>query len=157
MTHAVKMESLLDAFSFDELRDFDRRVREAGVEPEYVVEIKIDGLSCSLEYENGQLVRASTRGDGVVGEDVTANVRAIRSIPKTLKDAPEFWRCAVRYICPTRPFSTCAPSRNCRVQHPLKPPATQQPVLCGRRTPASPAAGGFPSLCSMFSRSEERR
>ena len=53
VTHAVKMESLLDAFSFDELRDFDRRVREAGVEPEYVVEIKIDGLSCSLEYENG--------------------------------------------------------------------------------------------------------
>ena len=68
VTHAVKMESLLDAFSFEELRDFDRRVREAGVEPEYVVEIKIDGLSCSLEYENGMLVRASTRGDGVVGE-----------------------------------------------------------------------------------------
>ena len=84
------MESLLDAFYYDEQRDLDRRVREAGVEPEYVVEIKIDGLSCSLEYENGQLVRASTRGDGVVGEDVTANVRAIRSIPKTLKDAPEF-------------------------------------------------------------------
>ena len=56
---------------------------EAGIEPEYVVEIKIDGLSCSLEYENGELVRASTRGDGVVGEDVTANVRAIRSIPKS--------------------------------------------------------------------------
>ena len=85
VTHAVKMESLLDAFSYEELRDFDRRVRDAGVEPEYVVEIKIDGLSCSLEYENGKLVRASTRGDGVVGEDVTENVRAIRSIPKTLK------------------------------------------------------------------------
>ena len=55
-----------------------------------MVEIKIDGLSCSLEYENGELVRASTRGDGVVGEDVTANVRAIRSIPKKLKNAPEF-------------------------------------------------------------------
>ena len=90
VTHTVKMESLLDAFSYDELRDFDRRVREAGAEPEYVVEIKIDGLSCSLEYENGELVRASTRGDGVVGEDVTANVRAIRSIPKKLKNAPEF-------------------------------------------------------------------
>ena len=90
VTHAVKMESLLDAFSFEELRDFDRRVREAGVEPEYVVEIKIDGLSCSLEYENGMLVRASTRGDGVVGEDVTANVKAIKRIPKQLKNAPEF-------------------------------------------------------------------
>ena len=70
VTHAVKMESLLDAFSYDELRDFDRRVRDAGVEPEYVVEIKIDGLSCSLEYENGELVRASTRGDGVVRGEV---------------------------------------------------------------------------------------
>ena len=90
VTHAVKMESLLDAFSYDELRDFDRRVRDAGIEPEYVVEIKIDGLSCSLEYENGELIRASTRGDGVVGEDVTANVRAIKKIPKKLKNAPEF-------------------------------------------------------------------
>ena len=85
VTPPDKMESLLAPHSNELLRDFDRRVRDAGVEPEYVVEIKIDGLSCSLEYENGQLVRASTRGDGVVGEDVTENVRAIRSIPKTLK------------------------------------------------------------------------
>ena len=156
VTHAVKMESLLDAFSFDELRDFDRRVREAGVEPEYVVEIKIDGLSCSLEYENGQLVRASTRGDGVVGEDVTANVRAIRSIPRPLKTHRNFWRCAARCICRTRPFSTCAPSRNCRALHPSKTPAMQRPVLCGRRMPVSPAAGDFPSLCSTCSRSMAR-
>ena len=85
VTHAVKMESLLDAFSYDELRDFDRRVREAGIEPEYVVEIKIDGLSCSLEYENGELVRASTRGDGVVGEDVTANVAALTCLPRSIE------------------------------------------------------------------------
>ena len=71
-------------------------LREAGIEPEYVVEIKIDGLSCSLEYENGVLVRASTRGDGVVGEDVTANVKAIKRIPKTLKDAPEYLEVRVR-------------------------------------------------------------
>ncbi len=90
VTPADKMERLLDAFSYDELRDFDRRVREAGIEPAYVVEIKIDGLSCSLEYEDGVLVRASTRGDGVVGEDVTANVRAIQSIPKKLENAPAF-------------------------------------------------------------------
>ena len=123
VTHAVKMESLLDAFSFDELRDFDRRVREAGVEPEYVVEIKIDGLSCSLEYENGQLVRASTRGDGVVGEDVTANVRAIRSIPKTLKDAPEFLEVrgevymphkAFQHLCAEQELQGAAPFKNPR-------------------------------------------
>ena len=57
VTHAVKMESLQDAFSLDELREFDQRVREAGVTPEYVVEIKIDGLSVSLEYRNGRLTR----------------------------------------------------------------------------------------------------
>lgn len=90
VTHKVKMESLLDAFSDQEIRDFDQRVRESGIEPEYAVEIKIDGLSCSLEYENGVLVRASTRGDGVVGEDVTANVMAIQAIPQKLKHAPEF-------------------------------------------------------------------
>ena len=90
VTHAVKMESLQDAFSFDELREFDARVREAGVKPEYVVEAKIDGLSVSLEYRMGQLVRGSTRGDGVVGEDVTENIATIQDIPHELPDAPEF-------------------------------------------------------------------
>ena len=90
VTHTVKMESLLDAFSYDELRDFDRRVREAVDNPQYVVEIKIDGLSMSLEYVNGVFTRGSTRGDGLVGEDVTANLATIRSIPKKIKSAPEF-------------------------------------------------------------------
>ena len=123
VTHAVKMESLLDAFSYDELRDFDRRVRDAGIEPEYVVEIKIDGLSCSLEYENGELVRASTRGDGVVGEDVTANVRAIKKIPKKLKNAPEFLEVrgevympheAFRHLCAEQELQGAAPFKNPR-------------------------------------------
>ena len=90
VTHRVKMESLQDAFSFDELRDFDTRVREAGIEPEYVVEAKIDGLSVSLEYRNGRFIRGSTRGDGVVGEDVTENLATIADIPTELKDAPEY-------------------------------------------------------------------
>ena len=90
VTHAVKMESLQDAFSFDELREFDTRVRESGIQPEYVVEAKIDGLSVSLEYRMGQLVRGSTRGDGVVGEDVTENIMTIKDIPHELPDAPDF-------------------------------------------------------------------
>ena len=123
VTHIVKMESLLDAFSYDELRDFDRRVRDAGIEPEYVVEIKIDGLSCSLEYENGELVRASTRGDGVVGEDVTANVRAIKKIPKKLKNAPEFLEVrgevympheAFQHLCAEQELQGAAPFKNPR-------------------------------------------
>ena len=90
VTHAVKMESLQDAFSEDELREFDTRVREAGIRPEYVVEAKIDGLSVSLEYRDGRLVRGSTRGDGTVGEDVTENLASIRDIPQQLENAPAF-------------------------------------------------------------------
>lgn len=152
VTHAVKMESLLDAFSFDELRDFDRRVREDGIEPEYVVEIKIDGLSCSLEYENGVLVRASTRGDGVVGEDVTANVKAIKRIPKTLKNAPEYLEVRGEVYMRTMPSSTSVRNRNYRVRHRSKIRAMLPQALCARKIPRSPAAGGCPSSYSTFSR-----
>lgn len=88
-THAVPMDSLQDVFSFDELRDFDTRIRDAVGYPEYVVELKVDGLSVSLEYENGVLIRGVTRGDGITGEDVTSNVRTIRSVPLYVENAPE--------------------------------------------------------------------
>lgn len=86
--HLEPLLSLGNVFSAEDLRAFDERVRSglpAGSKVEYVMEPKIDGLACSLIYENGKLVRAATRGDGVVGENVTANVRTIRSIPLTLK------------------------------------------------------------------------
>lgn len=86
--HLEPLLSLGNVFSAEELRAFDERVRSglpAGSKVEYVMEPKIDGLACSLIYENGKLVRAATRGDGVVGENVTANVRTIRSIPLMLK------------------------------------------------------------------------
>lgn len=86
VVHAVPMQSLQKAFSESEIYDFDRRVRERVSDPEYVVEHKIDGLSVSIEYENGELVRGSTRGDGAVGEDVTENIKTIRSVPLKLKD-----------------------------------------------------------------------
>lgn len=88
--HTVPMESLQDAFSFDELYDFERRVKSVFPEALFTVEPKIDGLSCSLEYRDGVLVRASTRGDGNVGEDVTANVKTIKSVPLKLKKAVPF-------------------------------------------------------------------
>ena len=82
--HEVPLESLQDVFSYEELRDFDRRIRETVEEPVYVVEPKIDGLSIALEYVDGRFVRGATRGDGQTGEDVTHNLRTIRSIPQTL-------------------------------------------------------------------------
>ena len=85
VVHTVPLESLQDAFSFDEVRAFDARVKEIFPDAQYVVEPKIDGLSVALEYENGVFVRGSTRGDGVTGEDVTANLRTVNSIPLRLK------------------------------------------------------------------------
>ncbi|MBQ8795278.1 MAG: NAD-dependent DNA ligase LigA [Clostridia bacterium] len=90
VVHTVPMESLHDSFSYDELRDFDRKVREVTDSPEYIVEPKFDGLSVSVEYQNGVFVRGSTRGDGAVGEDVTENLMTIRSLPKVIKNAPEY-------------------------------------------------------------------
>lgn len=90
VTHAVVMESLHDSFSHDELRDFDRKVREVSPDVQYVVEPKFDGLSVSCEYENGVFVRGSTRGDGTTGEDVTDNLMTIKSLPKRIANAPEY-------------------------------------------------------------------
>ena len=87
--HAVPLMSLQDVFSTEELDDFLSRVRDAVPGAQFSVEPKIDGLSVALEYVNGQFVRGATRGDGVVGEDVTENLRTIRSIPMTLQNAPD--------------------------------------------------------------------
>ena len=86
--HAVPLESLQDVFSFDELRDFDAHVREEEPDAEYSVEPKVDGLSVALEYVDGRFVRGATRGDGLIGEDVTENLKTVRSIPMTLTGAP---------------------------------------------------------------------
>ncbi len=81
----VRLESLQDAFSFDEIDDFDRRVKDTVTDCSYVVEPKIDGLSVNLEYENGIFVRGATRGDGNVGEDITENLKTVKSIPLKLR------------------------------------------------------------------------
>ena len=85
--HEVKLGSLQDVFSLQELRDFDARVRETVADPVYIVEPKIDGLSIALEYRDGVFVRGATRGDGETGEDVSANLRTVSSIPAQLTEA----------------------------------------------------------------------
>ena len=87
VTHEVPLGSLQDVFSFDEIRDFDRRVCETVEKPRYVVEPKIDGLSIAIEYRNGRFYRGATRGDGLVGEDVSDNLKQIADIPQLLTDA----------------------------------------------------------------------
>lgn len=88
IAHAYPLESLQDVFSFDELEEFYERVENAVGRAEYVVELKIDGLSVALEYIDGVFIRGATRGDGQIGEDVTENLMTIADIPKRLKNAP---------------------------------------------------------------------
>ena len=83
--HTIPMLSIGDVFNEEEILEFDNRIKKEGFEPQYVCELKIDGLSVSLHYEHGKLVRAATRGNGVVGDDITNNVKTIKTIPLTLK------------------------------------------------------------------------
>ena len=84
IVHARPMLSLANVFNEEEIKDFDSKIKKEGYNPEYVCEYKIDGLSVALIYEHGELVRGVTRGDGVTGEDITHNVKTIKSIPLTL-------------------------------------------------------------------------
>lgn len=88
--HKVQMASLQDVFSFEEVAAFVQRCREQLAEPKFVVEPKIDGLSVSLEYENGIFTRGSTRGNGWVGDDITANLKTIHTVPLSIDNAPPY-------------------------------------------------------------------
>jgi len=83
--HTIPMLSLPDVFSEEEINDFDERIRKSGVKPEYVCELKIDGLSVSLHYDNGEFKTGATRGNGTIGEDITHNVRTIKTVPMHLR------------------------------------------------------------------------
>ena len=122
VVHKIQMESLQDAFSFDELRDFDNRIRGFIDNVVYSVEPKIDGLSVSLEYANGELVRGSTRGDGFVGENVTSNLRTIRSIPLHIDNAPEFLEVRGEVYMPHDSFLKLVASQENNGEKPAKNP-----------------------------------
>src|SRR5574344_2443969 len=86
VTHPTPMFSLADVFNEEEIRDFEARIHKEISNPEYVCELKMDGLAVSLVYKNGQFISAATRGDGVVGEDITHNVKTIKKLPFSLKE-----------------------------------------------------------------------
>ena len=104
--HEVPMESINDVFSFEELREFDERVKGliSGEKVEYVVEYKIDGLSVSLEYRNGLLEIGSTRGNGRIGENVTENIKTVRSVPLSVENAPELLEVRGEVYMPHKSF-----------------------------------------------------
>lgn len=124
VTHAVQMGSLQDVFSFDEILDFDNKVRQnLNIDkPFYVVEPKIDGLSVSLEYTDGVFTRGSTRGDGFVGEDITANLRTIKSIPMKLKTPLPFLEVRGEVYMPRKSFDKLIKQQEIDGEQPAKNP-----------------------------------
>ena len=120
--HTVRMESLQDAFSKEEIFDFDKRVKEGAGDVQYVVEPKIDGLSVSLEYVNGEFFRGSTRGDGNVGEDVSGNLRVIRSIPLKLNTALDYLEVRGEVYMPKKSFERVVDRQLLNGEKPFKNP-----------------------------------
>ena len=121
--HAVQMGSLQDVFSVDELKEFDTRVRQSlSVPPTYIVEPKIDGLSVSLEYREGMFVRGSTRGDGFVGEDITENLRTVKSIPMKLKEPVPFIEVRGEVYMPKKSFEKLIQRQEINGEVPAKNP-----------------------------------
>lgn len=120
--HDVQMASLQDVFDFEQVRSFLDKCNNELVSPEYTVEPKIDGLSVSLEYTDGILIRASTRGDGFTGEDVTANIKTIRSVPLKLKNAPEFLEVRGEVYMPRDSFLELVEQQELREEQPFKNP-----------------------------------
>ena len=123
VSHTVQMASLQDIFSFDEVKDFDTKVRQSlSRTPTYVVEPKIDGLSVSLEYRDGLLVRGSTRGDGFVGEDITANLKTIKSIPLKLKKTLPYIEVRGEVYMPKKSFEKLIKRQEINGEQPAKNP-----------------------------------
>lgn len=121
--HAVQMGSLQDVFGFEEVRDFDAKIRAAlSTPPLYTVEPKIDGLSVSLEYRDGLFVRGSTRGDGFVGEDITENLRTIKSIPMKLKQALPYIEVRGEVYMPKKSFERLVQRQEIDGEQPAKNP-----------------------------------
>ncbi len=120
--HQIQMGSLQDAFDFDELLQFDSRVREKINNVSYVVEPKVDGLSVSLEYENGNFIRGSTRGNGFVGEDVTENLKMISSIPNKLTQNIPFLEVRAEVYMPLDKFNELTSKQKDANEIPFKNP-----------------------------------
>ncbi len=143
--HSVPMQSLSDVFSFDELRAFVNRTDiAAGEQVEYCVEPKIDGLSVSVEYVNGVLTRASTRGNGNVGEDVTENIKTVKGLPHKIENAPEFLEVRGEVYMPEAAFLKLNEARE----------AADEPLFAN---PRNAAAGSLRQLDSSVTASRNLR
>ncbi len=143
VVHTVQMGSLQDVFSEEEVREFDRKVREEIPNPVYIVEPKIDGLSVSLEYRDGVLVRGSTRGDGFVGEDVTANLKTVRNIPLKLDKEIPFIEVRGEVYMPVSSFERLVEQQELADEKPFKNPRNAAAGSLRQKNPKITAKRGL--------------
>ncbi len=154
--HRVQMGSLQDVFSEDEVRDFDRKVREEIANPVYIVEPKIDGLSVSLEYRDGVMVRGSTRGDGFVGEDVTANLKTIQSIPLKLTENVPFIEVRGEVYMPIKSFEKLVEQQELAEEKPFKNPRNAAAGSLRQKNPKITAQRGLDIFVFNLQQLEDR-
>lgn len=154
VAHRVRMESLQDAFSVDEIYDFDRRVKEVCPDAEYVVEPKIDGLSVSLEYHDGVLAIGSTRGDGDVGENVTANLRTVRSIPLRIKEELPLIEVRGEVYMPREVFASLVEKQDMNGEKPFKNPRNAAAGSLRQKDPKITAQRKLDIFCFNIQRAE---
>ncbi|MDR1928196.1 MAG: NAD-dependent DNA ligase LigA [Oscillospiraceae bacterium] len=147
VAHEIPMESLQDLFSREELFSFLNGVREKLPSAEFVVEPKIDGLSVSLEYENGLFVRGSTRGDGRIGEDVTANLRTIKAIPLRLRRPVPYLEVRGEVYMPRAVFEALVARQEAQGETPFKNPRNAAAGGLRQKDPAVTAQRGLRILC----------
>ncbi len=143
VVHTVQMGSLQDVFSEEEVREFDRKVREEISNPVYIVEPKIDGLSVSLEYRDGVFVRGSTRGDGFVGEDVTANLKTVRNIPLKLNREVPFIEVRGEVYMPVSSFERLVEQQELAEEKPFKNPRNAAAGSLRQKNPKITAKRGL--------------
>ena len=150
--HPVPLESLQDVFNAEEVSEFLDRMREAlGDGAAYSVEPKVDGLSVALEYQDGQFVRGATRGDGLVGEDVTENLKTVKSIPLSIPDVPGTLIVRGEVYMPKGVPRPQRAAGEAGERPPLPTPATPPPGRSGSWTPRSPPSAGWTLRCSTSS------
>lgn len=146
VSHAVQMMSLQDVFSYEEVAAFVTRCQKQFAAPQFIVEPKIDGLSVSLEYTNGELTRGSTRGDGFIGEDVTENLKTIRSIPLRLEHAPAFLEVRGEVYMPREQFFALTAEQEANGETPFKNPRNAASGSLRQKDPTVTAKRGLDIL-----------
>ena len=145
--HKIYMGSLQNAYSFDELLKFEKKTKEKVSDVSYIVEPKVDGLSVSLEYENGKFVRGSTRGDGFFGEDVTENLKTISTIPKTLHKNIPFLEVRAEIYMPTEKFNELILKQQTLKENIFKNPRNAAAGSLRQKNPFITSTRGLKAIC----------